>query len=58
LLRPSGLRKYLEDVEDVGFFMADEKTAFGAAWGFLSRVWRFLLLKSANWKANGFNRFS
>jgi hypothetical protein len=33
---PGGTANRLKYLEDVGFFTADEKTAVGAAWGFLS----------------------
>lgn len=76
---PGGMTNRLKYLEDVGFFTADEKTAFGAAWGFLSagshpgipsrdeariglilslEFGLLLLLKFANWTANGFRRFS
>jgi hypothetical protein len=69
----------LQYLQDVGFFTSDEKTAFGAAWGFLSagshpgipsrdeariglilslEFGQLLLLKFANWAANGFRGFS
>jgi hypothetical protein len=76
---PSGMANRLKYLEDVGFFTADEKTACGSAWGFLSagshpgipsrdearialilslEFGVMLLLKFANWKANGFCRYS
>ena len=76
---PSAMANRLKYLEDVGFFTPDEKTAFGAAWGFLSagshpgipsrdeariglilslEFGQLLLLKFANWRANGFRRFS
>ena len=33
---PAGMANRLQYLQDVGFFTPDEKTAFGAAWGFLS----------------------
>lgn len=33
---PAGMVNRLQYLQDVGFFRPDEKTAFGAAWGFLS----------------------
>jgi hypothetical protein len=33
---PAGMANRLDYLQTVGFFTADEKTAFGAAWGFLS----------------------
>ncbi len=33
---PAGMANRLQYLQDVGFFRPDEKTAFGAAWGFLS----------------------
>lgn len=35
---PAGMGNRLEYLQAVGFFTADEKTAFGAAWGFLSNA--------------------
>ena len=76
---PRGTANRLKYLEDVGFLTADEKAAFGSAWGFLAagthpgipsrdeaRIGLILslefgvvlLLKFANWKANGFERFS
>jgi hypothetical protein len=76
---PAGMANRLQYLQDVRFFTPDEKTAFGAAWGFLSagshpgissrdeariglilslEFGQVMLLKFANWVANGFSGFS